>query len=49
MALPLLYIVPLGAFGNLGERYELTAMKSAGGPLYRIMRSLIVFTVLSSA
>ena len=50
MALPLAILLSsLVLFGNLGERYELTAMKSAGIPLYRIMRSLIVFTVLSSA
>lgn len=49
MALPLAILLSsLMLFGNLGERYELTAMKSAGIPLYRIMRSLILFTVLCS-
>ena len=35
-------------FGNLGEKNELTAMKSAGIPLYRIMQPLLVFAVLLS-
>lgn len=30
-------------FGSLAEHYELTAMKSAGASLFRIMRPLIVF------
>lgn len=34
--------------GNLSERYELASMKSAGIPLLRIMRSLIVLGVLIS-
>lgn len=47
MALPLAILLSsLMLFGNLGERYELTALKSAGIPLYRIMRSLIIFTIL---
>jgi lipopolysaccharide export system permease protein len=33
-------------FGNLGESFELTAMKAAGISLIRIMRSLIIFMVL---
>ena len=49
MALPLAILLSsLVLFGNLGERYELTAMKSAGVPLYRIMGSLILFTILCS-
>lgn len=45
MALPLAILLSsLMLFGNLGERYELTAMKSAGIPLYRIMAPLIVFS-----
>lgn len=35
-------------FGNMGERLELLAMKSAGIPLYRIMRPLMI-TILSLA
>ncbi|MDR2413992.1 MAG: LptF/LptG family permease [Odoribacteraceae bacterium] len=49
-------LVPLGiplavllasimTFGNLGENYELTALKSAGVSLYRIMKPLIFFIV----
>ncbi len=46
MALPLaLLLSGLMTFGNLGERYELVAMKSAGIPLYRIMRPLILFAL----
>ena len=49
MALPLaLLLSGLMTFGNLGERYELVAMKSAGIPLYRIMRPLIYFAMLCS-
>ena len=33
-------------FGNLGERYELSSMKSAGISLLRIMRPLILFAAL---
>lgn len=43
MALPLaILLASLMTFGNLGERFELLAMKSAGISLFRIMRSLIV-------
>jgi len=35
-------------FGNLGERNELSAMKSAGIPLYRIMMPLLVFAIFLS-
>ncbi len=46
MALPLAILLSsLMLFGNLGERYELTALKSAGIPLYRIMMPLIIFTI----
>lgn len=42
LCLPLTILLgALMMFGNLGERYELTAMKSAGIPLTRIMRPLI--------
>ena len=44
MALPLaILLAALMVFGNLGENFELTAMKSAGVSLFRIMRGLIVF------
>ena len=33
-------------FGNLGERFELTAMKAAGISLFRIMSSLIILIML---
>lgn len=46
MAMPLaLLLSGIMTFGNLGERYELVAMKSAGIPLYRIMRPLIYFAI----
>ncbi|VBB46850.1 Permease YjgP/YjgQ family protein [uncultured Paludibacter sp.] len=44
MALPLaILLAALMSFGNFGENFELTAMKSAGVSLFRIMRGLIVF------
>ena len=47
MALPLaILLASLMTFGNLGEKFELTAMKSAGISLFRIMRPLIVFISL---
>ena len=43
MALPLaILLASLMTFGNLGERLELLAMKSAGVSLIHIMRPLIV-------
>ena len=46
-ALPLaVLLASLMTFGNLGEHFELTAMKSAGISLIRIMRPLIIFIVL---
>lgn len=46
MALPLsILLASLMTFGNLGEKFELTAMKAAGISLFRIMRPLIVFMV----
>lgn len=49
MALPLaILLASLMSFGNLGENYELTALKSAGISLPRIMAPLIIFTVLVS-
>lgn len=49
LALPLaILLASLMTFGNLGEKFELTAMKSAGVSLFRIMRPLTVFIVLLS-
>lgn len=49
MALPLaILLASLMLFGNLGERFELTAMKASGISLIRTMRPLIVFLVLIS-
>ena len=43
MALPLaILLASLMTFGNLGERFELTAMKAAGISLIRVMAPLIV-------
>ncbi|MDD2961580.1 MAG: LptF/LptG family permease [Muribaculaceae bacterium] len=43
LALPLaILLASLMVFGNLGERFELTAMKAAGVSLLRIMAPLIV-------
>ncbi len=43
MALPLaILLASLMTFGNLGEKFELTAMKAAGISLFRVMKPLIV-------
>ncbi len=43
LALPIgVLIASVMVMGNLAERYELSSLKSAGVPLIRIMRSLIV-------
>ena len=43
LALPLaILLASLMTFGNLGEHFELTAMKSAGISLFRIMRPLAI-------
>lgn len=43
LALPLaLLLASLMTFGNLGENFELTAMKSAGISLFRIIRPLMI-------
>lgn len=48
-ALPLAILLSsLMMFGNLGEHYELVAMKSAGISLNRIMKPLIVVSILIS-
>jgi lipopolysaccharide export system permease protein len=49
LALPLsILLSSLMTFGNMGENYELVAMKSAGISLNRIMRSLIIVSILIS-
>jgi lipopolysaccharide export system permease protein len=49
LALPLSILMSsLMAFGSMGEFYELTAMKSSGISLQRIMSPLIIFVVLIS-
>lgn len=47
LALPLaVLLASLITFGNLGERFELLAMKTAGISLLRIMRPLTIFCTL---
>ncbi|MCM1518344.1 MAG: LptF/LptG family permease [Pseudoflavonifractor sp.] len=47
MALPLaILLASLMTFGNLGERFELTAMKASGVSLVKTMRPLIVLMIL---
>ena len=49
-ALPLaILLAALMTFGNMGENFELTAIKSSGISLQRLMRPLIIFIVLLSA
>ncbi|RMG78182.1 MAG: YjgP/YjgQ family permease, partial [Bacteroidetes bacterium] len=49
LALPMAVLLSsIMTFGNLGESYELVAMKSAGLSLIRIMKPLIIFTVFLS-
>jgi lipopolysaccharide export system permease protein len=49
MALPLAILLSsIMTFGNLGEHYELVAMKSSGISLNRIMMPLIIFNLLIS-
>lgn len=49
MALPLAVLLSsIMTLGNLGENYELVAMKSSGISLNRIMRPLLVFTLFIS-
>ncbi len=49
LALPLaILLASLMTFGNMGENFELTAMKSAGISLFRIIRPLIVFIAIVS-
>ncbi len=45
-ALPLaVLLASLMSFGNLGEKFELTALKASGISLFRIMRPLIILMV----
>ena len=47
MALPLaVLLASLMVFGNLGEKFELTAMKASGISLFRIMKPLIALMLL---
>ncbi|NVO04207.1 MAG: LptF/LptG family permease, partial [Bacteroidetes bacterium] len=49
LALPLAILLSsLMTFGNLGENYELVAMKSAGISLQKAMRPLIITAILIS-
>jgi lipopolysaccharide export system permease protein len=49
LALPLaLLLSSIMTFGNLGETFELVAIKSSGIPLIRFMRPLFIVTVLLS-
>jgi len=49
MALPLaILLASIMTFGNMGEHYELTAMKSAGISLQKIMTPLIILSVVIS-
>ena len=49
MALPLaLLLASLMCFGDFGEHYELVAMKSSGISMWKVMRPLVVFSVLLS-
>lgn len=48
-ALPLaVLLASLMTFGNLGEKFELTALKSAGVSLFRIMRPLLILMICIS-
>jgi lipopolysaccharide export system permease protein len=49
LALPLaILLTSIMTFGNLGEHYELVAMKSSGISLWKIMRPLIILSVIIS-
>ena len=49
MSLPLaLLLALLMCFGNLGEHYELVAMKASGISMWRIMRPLLYFSLILS-
>ena len=49
MAFPLaVLLASLMTFGNMGERYEIVALKSAGIPISRMMRPLAILAVVIS-
>ena len=49
MALPLaLLLASLMCFGNFGEHYELVAMKASGISMWRVMRPLVVLSLILS-
>lgn len=49
MAMPLAILLSsLMCFGNLGEFYELVAMKASGISVWRIMRPLFIFSIIMS-
>lgn len=49
MALPLaILFASLMTFGNLGERYELVALRAAGISLKRVMQPLIILSIIIS-
>ena len=49
MAMPLAILLSsLMCFGNLGEFYELVAMKASGISVWRIMRPLLIFSIIMS-
>ena len=49
MALPLAILLSsLMCFGNLGEFYELVAMKASGISVWKVMRPLLIFSVVMS-
>jgi lipopolysaccharide export system permease protein len=50
LAFPLaMLLASIMTFGNLGENYELVAMKASGISLFRIMRPLLVVTLILTA
>ena len=49
MALPLaILLASIMCFGDLGEHYELVAMKASGISIWRVMRPLVILSVLRS-
>lgn len=49
MAMPLAILLSsLMCFGNLGEYYELVAMKASGISVWKIMRPLLIFSIIMS-
>lgn len=49
LALPIAILLSsIMTFGNLGESFELVAIKSAGIPLLRFMRPLLIFAIVLS-